>query len=1405
MPGKFSHGNNKQRFDLFTFYALLTKCKIVNLLDHEGNTPFDSDAMRNNVWDYAAALQKDILEIGQMVSYHDSDEIGPGSTPEKTESTFTDYNNLKKTLYALGNDNGLDNTKNTITTGFKRKYYTVPVSDSEGTIRHTSINLFLKLHFDRWIRFDPFERYKLASRVMDNLDADSDLRNRFAHNFIRAIEEDSDLSRRVVEVYSNVMQTDSEVRNEILHTAITALSGLTPGGDSDAARALTEIVSGVFETDSDARNEYGDLILESLQNDSDQQRELGDILSSTEIPLIQAIDLIARRILPMDGDGSGKIGDSEQRWSFADFTKILVDNLKPTTIDSKQVVFTSNDSERRLIGSDNLRFHDDSDNPLEYMGRRLIAIDSDTFFRLLIENESAYTLDSDGVISTLLDTPVKSEYAWFIGQRGDVYVIGEDPPDSEFFTPITDSDLTDFFGPEGNITGGEGTVGYFGLTSDGFGNTGLTGVYAPSLNLTASTAPGGNSSNVFKEGNTIYPGGITGKFEISYKIAGFGFTGFSMFPTSTSAEASRTYLGTVSGTHVQVKSMTGYFYAQARLDNIQNSSSSAGSPYGGYRNQHFSGNITLSSYHGGAVGGSGGSIVVPGLTGGTFDSAYATIVHQGRDSEGYWYIAVTGYDSTLSAMRRSPNYYFDGGSATNATLKTHDELVAAGRTAPHYARYGHNITDGLQLGYGNYDFYPVTQFRDITITGFQKSNIIVNKNNKLQTKKLIFTSDKVVDTPSELARARNDVVTKQQVFNTWYRFNHGRGSGGGSPGVFTYPYDQNQMTYGWAYSPVTDTIFTTINSSNFSGFVSTDAYQDFGFDSIVRAHYTGHGFINYDPVIQGTGSAITSYQFSDDDAVINIVAFVTEGIFGQPGYREHTLSVIRTAGGFPVTNDVAGARTAWCLFYNYQQDDGRLLIDGRNFGTASTGIQYPGIPWQNFPNGSKVSIRRKGDIIRAYCSQMNDATHTIDSDTELYWDLASDSDTLKFRGPVRYGYGAHSQLGSNWSSIVFAPTEGQYLHNFVTNSEFNSSTGGNVYQYDIDYATWNMDSDLTVDNTAGERMLHNEDTHKTFYNDPISNTAIQVMSARKFSDVIHLPMIFNAPDSDLLGPGGLVAGTIARASGYDNTLGETIVTYDSELNSYFATAPGPLTWTAQDATYGNQITMFSSPGTNDFKEANTTKPGGFTGATEIRFNISGFGYNGFLMLPTSANLEASNSYADSMPGSPAYIWTKTESGSGGFYCYFANGANATTGAVYAVPYWEGTAGSTLTFPGVTANYYGGTYPVRFIIGRDRDGAIYVQTIGDGSTNTSSVSLKYYIDASGNPTSTKSATVKKMNPAIGVQYAYGNYDGGAVEVMTQIIVHEYPANQYWDPKSLGAGNGDYYVFFNGTAWQRMDTS
>ena len=293
--------------------------------------------------------------------------------------------------------------------------------------------------------------------------------------------------------------------------------------------------------------------------------------------------------------------------------------------------------------------------------------------------------------------------------------------------------------------------------------------------------------------------------------------------------------------------------------------------------------------------------------------------------------------------------------------------------------------------------------------------------------------------------------------------------------------------------------------------MSSDAYDDFTFNSVVRAHYS-----------------LANPTFNDDDAVVTIIGFVTEGRFGQPGYREHTLSVIRTAGGFPMTDQGFGNVT-WGLVYNYSQDDVRLLVDGTNLGSASTNITIGGNAWVDYPNGTKVFIRRKGDNITCYCSTMNDASHTLDSDTEITWDLASDSDTIKFRGPVRYGYGAHSQNGSYWSDIFFKPDEGQYLH-YVNEGNL-SSVGGNVYEYDPDTVAWVLDSDLTVDNTAGERILHNAVTHKTFYNDTISDTTFQIMTARKFSDVFTLPPLANEPDSDTLGRMGLRPGTFAMADG----------------------------------------------------------------------------------------------------------------------------------------------------------------------------------------------------------------------------------------------------------------------------------
>jgi len=217
MSGRKNHGNNSKRFDVNSFYAYIKKAHIEELLDADGNTPFDSESIDKSVWDYAAYLYKDIQNYGGLLSYFDSDSFrddsdGSGnntwSAISKTNAVTKVYKPLKRWLYSLDSEDGINNTIDLITGGFNRRYYTLPLSDSEGTVRHVNIYTFLKSHFDRWLQFDPYERKKLSSRIIDNLEEDSDQRYQYANQIIRAVEEDSDLQRRLVELISNVLQTD---------------------------------------------------------------------------------------------------------------------------------------------------------------------------------------------------------------------------------------------------------------------------------------------------------------------------------------------------------------------------------------------------------------------------------------------------------------------------------------------------------------------------------------------------------------------------------------------------------------------------------------------------------------------------------------------------------------------------------------------------------------------------------------------------------------------------------------------------------------------------------------------------------------------------------------------------------------------------------------------------------------------------------------------------------------------------------------------------------------------------------------------------------------------------------------------------------------------------------------------
>ena len=444
MAGRKDHGNNSKRFDVNSFYSFLNKAHVRELLDKDGNTPYDSDSIDNSVWEYAAYLHKDIQDHGGRLSYFDSDSFradsdGSGSndwsTITRTVTVRDVYKPLRMWLYSLDSDDGINNSMDTVTGDFKRKYYTLPLSDSEGTLRHVNVYTFLKSHFDRWLRFDPYERRKLASRIADNLDEDSDVRYRYADNVIKALEEDSDLSRRLVEQVSNVLQTDSEIRNEILLTTITALQN-----DSDRARELVEIVSSVLDTDSEVRNEFGDHFLVSLRNDSDQQTELGRMLGDIDLTELNADTIYARRVLPMDSDDTGIIGDSETRWSLGNFATINSDAVKVRNLEKDGIVFAS-DSDGTLTTSDRLRFNDNSG--LVYDGKNILAIDSDKLYSLLKENvDSEFSqfvgLDSDAVESIISNSTILSTVAVPPGDFGNIYYIDSDNKNTLANGPIVD-------------------------------------------------------------------------------------------------------------------------------------------------------------------------------------------------------------------------------------------------------------------------------------------------------------------------------------------------------------------------------------------------------------------------------------------------------------------------------------------------------------------------------------------------------------------------------------------------------------------------------------------------------------------------------------------------------------------------------------------------------------------------------------------------------------------------------------------------------------------------------------------------------------------------------------------------------------------------------------------------------
>ena len=303
---------------------------------------------------------------------------------------------------------------------------------------------------------------------------------------------------------------------------------------------------------------------------------------------------------------------------------------------------------------------------------------------------------------------------------------------------------------------------------------------------------------------------------------------------------------------------------------------------------------------------------------------------------------------------------------------------------------------------------------------------------------------KFIETTAELSAAQEGTVSQEELFSKWYRFTH-NSSGPVYPMTNDLNNLQGEQTE-WNYNSVSGLIENTTNSTTIIGLVSLEKTNKY----IINAQL-----------------ASTS---TDDDYIGIVIAFVTEGIPGQAGYKEHTLTVWRT-------NNTGNA---WRIDYNIS---GTTTYHNSGFNiakpsTLANGTLYtnPGLlGWQAAGVGCPIQVERDGDNITITTNDMG--TTTLDSNAVYSFSLTDYPELEKFRGNSRYGFCSFSQPNSSWDASIISGTIYSLLDNTV---------------YSYNGTTW-VETSASVEEELGTgRILANPNTNKIFFirgpNDYVSLT-----------------------------------------------------------------------------------------------------------------------------------------------------------------------------------------------------------------------------------------------------------------------------------------------------------------------------
>ena len=260
----------------------------------------------------------------------------------------------------------------------------------------------------------------------------------------------------------------------------------------------------------------------------------------------------------------------------------------------------------------------------------------------------------------------------------------------------------------------------------------------------------------------------------------------------------------------------------------------------------------------------------------------------------------------------------------------------------------------------------------------------------------------ICETTEEVEKCKNNIPSMKEMFNSWKRISHAKSNSTSAPNIVTNPGGQPAAPselLTWEYDADEDIIRNNTNSYSYLGLISPDKYTEYETEIILNA------------------------KTNDDDSIGFIVAFTID----ENGI-EHTLSVTRSPGG----------NTKWQLVYDLNADPMSILLSkpnalkwgNGNYGATKEEAGYtqtgPTKPdgdgttgWSAHPNGTRIYVSRKGNIITAKTTDIGEADADFVEDATITMDLSSREILTKFIKPCNIGYSVISNPYSTWDVQYF--------------------------------------------------------------------------------------------------------------------------------------------------------------------------------------------------------------------------------------------------------------------------------------------------------------------------------------------------------------------------------------------------